>query len=117
MKDFYLLFYILVAIFFILNGFVKLFHFPFQKKIWREYGYQLWLMTVVGLLELFCALGLLLGLVFPIIAFIAAGVLSMLMIGAIYTHLVKAKQQPAKTIPALICLVLLIIIMSVSYYV
>ncbi|MDR6226772.1 DoxX family protein [Desmospora profundinema] len=49
--------FIMLAIFMMLGGLIKLFRVPFQVEHWQQYQYPMWSMTVVGLVELIIAAG------------------------------------------------------------
>lgn len=73
----YLLFLIFAA-----SGFAKLIALPFEVSAFERWGYALWFMYLVGALEVLGAIGLLVHRV----SVLASFCLSLLMLGAISTH-------------------------------
>ncbi|MED3873166.1 DoxX family protein, partial [Priestia megaterium] len=49
---------VILAIFILIGGFIKLFRIPFQVEHWRHYRYPLWFMSAIGLIELIGAIGM-----------------------------------------------------------
>lgn len=80
---------VVLGVFFLLTGALKLFGHPHMVKEFRRFQYPLWLMRLAGALELVAAPGLLLGTWLPWWTLPAALLLSAVMVGAAYTNFVK----------------------------
>ena len=94
---------ILLALIYIIAGVPKLGALDFMHHRFSEvWGYPVWFEYLIGAMEFIG--GIL--LIIPATAFWAASMLSVIMVGAIYTHL--ALGNPAFTPVPLICLALLI---------
>ena len=72
----------LLSIIFLFEGVTKLLAMDFQIQFFSHWGYPLWFMYVIGLLELLGAIGLW----FPKLTLYANIGLIGIMIGAFYTH-------------------------------
>jgi uncharacterized membrane protein YphA (DoxX/SURF4 family) len=98
---------IVLALIYIIAGVPKLGALDFIHRRFSEvWGYPLWFEYLIGALEFVG--GIL--LIIPSTAFWAASMLSVIMVGAIYTHL--ALGNPAFTPVPLICLALLVYVAS-----
>ncbi|MDQ0243181.1 hypothetical protein J2S09_000717 [Bacillus fengqiuensis] len=42
---------VILAVFILVGGFIKLFRVPFQVEHWQHYQYPLWFMSVIGLIS------------------------------------------------------------------
>ncbi|MDF2014241.1 DoxX family protein [Priestia megaterium] len=101
---------VILAIFILIGGFIKLFRIPFQVEHWRHYRYPLWFMSAIGLIELIGAIGMI-GGIWNQHLVLGSGILFIiLMIGAIHTHMFRAHQPIVTVIPATICLILSIVV-------
>lgn len=47
---------VILAVFILVGGFIKLLRIPFQVEHWQHYSYPLWFMSVIGLIELIGAI-------------------------------------------------------------
>nr|WP_238188495.1 DoxX family protein [Paenibacillus sp. L3-i20] len=99
-----------LALFIGLGGIIKIIRVPFQVEHWSHYSYPLWFLTVVGVLELLSAIGLVAGFWNRTFAIGASLVIIFLMLGAMYTHLFKANHSFDMLIPSLICLIFSVIV-------
>ena len=83
-----------------------------MKEEFEAYGFPTFVVKVIGLLEISVATSLIVGLWWPVTTKPAAGVLALLMLGAVLIHF-KVKDPVKKFLPALSLLVLsLFIILS-----
>ena len=97
---------VILAVFILVGGFIKLFRIPFQVEHWQHYQYPLWLMSVIGIVELIGAIGMIGGIWNPYLVFVSGVLFVILMIGAIHAHIFRAHQPIKMIIPATICLIL-----------
>ena len=75
------------------------------------YGLPAWSCYLVGFLKVASAIGLLAGLIYPALALPAAGIVAVLMLGALGMH-VKVGDPAKKSLPALSVLFLSLIIIA-----
>lgn len=73
---------------------------------WNEYGYPFWFMYVTAILEMIGLTGIWAGIWYTELLKYAAGLLVLLMFGAIHAHLFRAKHKPFMAINAIVMLVL-----------
>jgi uncharacterized membrane protein YphA (DoxX/SURF4 family) len=97
---------ILLAAMFVFVGGLKLLQPNEAKPIFVHYGYAAWFATFIGSCEVLGAMGLLI----PRLAGLAARGLSIIMAGAVYTHVSHQEYTHAIT-----PLVLLVMLMAVDY--
>jgi DoxX-like family len=97
---------VILAVFILIGGFIKLFRIPFQVEHWRQYQYPLWFMSVIGLIELIGAIGMIAGIWNQYLVLGSGILFIILMIGAIHAHIFRAHQNIITVIPATICLLL-----------
>ncbi|MEV5037031.1 DoxX family protein [Peribacillus frigoritolerans] len=101
---------VILAVFILVGGFIKLLRIPFQVEHRQHYQYPLWFMSVIGFIELIGAIGMIGGIWNRYLA-IGSGVLFVLiMIGALHAHIFRAHQSIVMIIPAMICLILSIMV-------
>lgn len=82
----------LLAIMFLLSGFMKLSGDPTQVKSFTDiYEYGVGFMYVVGVMEVLAALGLIIAYWKRNVLFLSSGVLIIIMIGAVMTHLIAGQ--------------------------
>ncbi|MFJ7941722.1 DoxX family protein [Peribacillus sp. NPDC096622] len=101
---------VILAVFILVGGFIKLLRIPFQVEHWQHYQYPLWFMSVIGFIELIGAIGMIGGIWNRYLA-VGSGVLFVLiMIGALHAHIFRAHQSIVMIVPAMICLILSIMV-------
>ncbi|MEB2494655.1 DoxX family protein [Peribacillus frigoritolerans] len=108
---------VILAVFILVGGFIKLLRIPFQVEHWQHYQYPLWFMSVIGFIELIGAIGMIGGIWNRYLA-VGSGVLFVLiMIGALHAHIFRAHQSIVMIIPAMICLILstIVIIKNLTF--
>jgi putative oxidoreductase len=100
----------LLAVGFLMSGGMKLSGSPDQIKAFTEgYGYAEWFMYIVGTVEVLMAVGLIIGFWMPRMAISAAGILAIIMAGAVATHL-KAGQGMGIAMMPLVLLILALVV-------
>ncbi|MBC6972427.1 DoxX family protein [Bacillus sp. Xin] len=97
---------VVLAIFILVGGFIKLFRIPFQIEHWQHYQYPLWFMSIIGFIEIVGAIGIIGGIWNPYLALGSNILLVVLMVGAIHAHIFRAHQSILMIIPATLCLIL-----------
>jgi uncharacterized membrane protein YphA (DoxX/SURF4 family) len=95
---------ILCASQFLFAGSFKFIYFEESTKQFADFGYAQWFLVLIGVLEV-CGAFLLL---VPRVAWIGAGLLAVIMVGAVVT-LLRAGKGVEAFIPAVVFLVLLLI--------
>lgn len=98
---------ILLAAMFLFTGSFKLLKPQEVKPMFVHYGYAAWFATVIGTCEVLGGFGLLL----PRVAALAAAGLSIIMVGAFFTHATHHELFPQAMGP----LVLLVLLITVGY--
>src|SRR6266700_2090992 len=83
---------ILLGIFFTPEGVIKWTHIGPSTARFTHFRYPQWFRYFTGLCELLIGIGLLVGLFVPLLATLAAWLLSGEMLVAIYSHLVRGKD-------------------------
>lgn len=97
---------VILAVFLLAGGVIKMVRVPFQVEHWQRYDYPLWFMSVTGALEIIGAIAMIAGLWNRHLAAGSAILFVFLMLGAIHAHLFRADQPIVMAIPASICLIL-----------
>jgi putative oxidoreductase len=97
---------ILLAAMFLLSGGFKLLKAEDARTAFVHYGYAPWFAIFIGVSEVLGAIGLLV----PRLASLAAAGLSIIMIGAVYTHLTHQEASHA-----VVPIVLLALLIGVGY--
>jgi putative oxidoreductase len=97
---------ILLAAMFLIAGGPKLLRPIETRAMFVQYGYAPWFATLIGVSEVLGAIGLLI----PRLAALAAAGLSIIMVGAFFTH-VTHHEAPHAVVP----LVLLALLIAVGY--
>lgn len=101
---------VILAVFILVGGFIKLLRIPFQVEHWQHYQYPLWFMSVIAFIELIVAIAMI-GGIWNIYLLVGSCVLCiLLMVGAIHAHMFRAHQSIVTITPAMICLTLSIIL-------
>jgi putative oxidoreductase len=80
----------------------------------RHFGYPQWFRIVTGSLEVLGGIGLLIGIWLPWLAALASAGLTLVMLGAVLTHL--RTRDPLKKIALPMVLGVLAIVVAVSYW-
>lgn len=111
----FIIFILSLGTLFVFSGIMKIFYFPYFVHQWEEFGYSKWSLFPIGFIELIGAFTLIAGTIAPSLAFLGAIPLSLIMLGAIFAHLVSARQHWKKALPAIVCLALLILVMLLTY--
>ncbi|WRU97775.1 DoxX family protein (plasmid) [Bacillus sp. JZ8] len=101
---------VILAVFILIGGVIKLFRIPFQVEHWQQYQYPLWFMSVIGLIELIGAIGMIVGIWNQYLVLGSGLLFIILMIGAIHAHTSRAHQNIVTVIPATICLLLSLVV-------
>lgn len=83
------------------------------KEEFAVYGLPDWFHTLIGVLKIGSAVGLLIGLYIPEVAFASAVLLSGLMVGALAMH-IKVKDPLSKSVPALLMLAMAATVVATS---
>jgi uncharacterized membrane protein YphA (DoxX/SURF4 family) len=100
----------LLAAAFLMAGWTKVSGSEMQRKAFAEsYHYPLGLMYFIGAMEVLGGLGLLVGYWAPILAVLAAAGLTIIMVGAVATHL-RLRDTASHMLPALVLLVLVLLV-------
>src|ERR1700738_4462576 len=94
----------LLALAFLSAGAMKLISHPIEVQAFQSFGYPLWFLYVTGLLEV---TGAILVLV-PRVAFVGAGLLTCVMVGAVFAHLTH--RQAAMMAPAAVLLIVALVV-------
>lgn len=101
---------VILAVFILSGGIIKLLRVPFQVEHWKHYRYPLWFMSVTGFLELMGGLTMIAGIWNRTLAIGSGLLFVILLLGAVHAHIFRAKQAIAMAAPATICLILSIIV-------
>ena len=80
----------------------------------RRFGYPQWFRVVTGTLEVLGGLGLLIGIWLPWLAALASAGLTLVMLGAVSTHL--RTREPLQKIALPVVMGLLAIVVAASYW-
>lgn len=93
---------VLLALFFFALGTAKIRAVPFMRERAAEVGFSTAAYRRIGVLEVAGAIGLLTGLMEPLIGGLAGTGLLLLLVGAVVTHL-REGDGPRKFAPAVVC--------------
>ena len=83
------------------------------KEEFLTYGLPVWFMVCIGTLKISLAILLIIGIWIPLVTQPAAGILAILMLGALFMHK-KVNDPLSKSLPALSIFFLLIVIMLLA---
>lgn len=100
----------ILACMFAISVAMKLLRTKSMVQHWNEYRYPMWFMNVIALLELAGIAGIVAAFWVPSVMPYAAGLLAVLMVGAIQAHLIRAKHRPAMAINALAMLTISVVL-------
>jgi hypothetical protein len=95
-----------LCVMFIISAVMKFARTKSMVRHWNEYRYPMWLMSVIAVLEIVGALGMIAANWIPGLLKAAALLLVLLMLGAIHAHLFRAKHKPVMALNALLMLVI-----------
>lgn len=105
----------LLAAAFLMFGFMKLSTNPMQAEAFTgTYGYGLNAMYVVGAIELLAGIGLIIGFWKPRIAFFSAGIIVIIMAGAMLTHVRSGQGMSTAALPLIFLILALIVVLRRS---
>ena len=105
----------LLASAFLMFGFMKLSANPMQVEAFTAtYGYGLKAMYVVGAIELLAGIGLIIGFWKPRIAFFSAGIIAIIMAGAMLTHVRSGQGMSIAALPLIFLILALIVVLGRS---
>ncbi|MGO4272261.1 DoxX family protein [Paenibacillus sp. TAF58] len=105
----------LLAAAFLMFGFMKLSATPVQVEAFTEtYGYGLNAMYVVGAFELLAGIGLIIGFWKPRIAFYSAGIIVVIMAGAMLTHVRSGQGMSTAALPLIFLILALVVVLNRS---
>ena len=91
----------MLALAFLLTGVTKVMGAKMQVENFEKWRYPQWFRVVTGLVEVVGAIGLIIGIWFPMVAVSAAILLVATMIGAVYTDLFRG-DRPKAVAPAIL---------------
>ena len=94
---------VLLALVYVMSGLMKFLNPDMATKL-ANHGYPDWFRVLIGVVELGGALALLV----PRTAFYAAGALGIVMVGAVFTHLLHGEAQEAVVPFVLLCVLTLV---------
>ncbi|MDM5225112.1 DoxX family protein [Cytobacillus sp. NJ13] len=79
-------------------------------KHWVEYRYPLWFMQLTAFLEILSVCGLIIGFWLPKFILLSGSLITILMLGALHAHFLRARHRPIMGLNALTMLILAIVI-------
>lgn len=79
---------------------------------WNDYGYPMWLMYVTATCELIGFIGVIASFWISAALKFSASIFIVIMIAALYAHIIRAKHKPITSLRAVIVLILCIIVVS-----
>lgn len=107
---------ILLGLFFTPEGVIKWTHIGPSTARFTHFHYPQWFRYVTGVVEVLVGIGLLVGLWFPGIATLAALVLIVEMVIAMYSHLVRGKDSfVPDAVPATVFLVMALVVLAIHW--
>lgn len=108
---------IVLGVFFTPEGVVKWTRIGPSTARFQHFRYPRWFKYFTGVWEVLVGVGLLVGLWFPFLAALAALLLCVEMLIAIYSHLVRGKDALSELLPAVVFLLLagFVLIVRVGY--
>ncbi|HZR42400.1 MAG TPA: DoxX family protein [Ktedonobacteraceae bacterium] len=107
---------ILLGLFFTPEGVIKWTHIGPSTARFTHFRYPQWFRYVTGVVEVLVGMGLLVGLWFSGIAALAAVVLVVEMLIAIYSHLVRGKDAfVPDVVPAAVFLLLALLVVAIRW--
>lgn len=107
---------IVLGLFFTPEGVIKWTHIGPSTARFTHFRYPQWFRSVTGVVEVLVGIGFLVGLWFPGIAALAAVVLVVEMLIAIYSHLVRGKDAfVPDAVPAAVFLVMALLVVAIRW--
>lgn len=107
---------ILLGLFFTPEGVIKWTHIGPSTARFIHFRYPRWFRYATGVVEVLVGIGLLVGLWLPAIAALAALLLIVEMLIAIYSHLVRGKDAfVPDAVPAAVFLVMALVVLSIRW--
>jgi putative oxidoreductase len=107
---------ILLGLFFTPEGVIKWTHIGPSTARFTHFRYPQWFRYVTGVCEFLAGIGLLVGLWFPWLAALAALLLVVEMLIAIYSHLVRGKDSfVPDAVPAAVVLVMALVVLALRW--
>jgi uncharacterized membrane protein YphA (DoxX/SURF4 family) len=93
---------VMLGVFFTPEGVVKWTHIGPSTARFVHFRYPRWFKYFTGVWEMLVGIGFLIGLWVPLLAALAAVLLSVEMLAAIYSHLVRGKDALSEILPAVV---------------
>ena len=106
---------ILLGVFFTPEGVIKWTHIGPSTARFIHFRYPRWFRYLTGVYELLIGIGMLVGLWVPLLATLAALLLSVEMLVAIYSHLLRGKDALSETLPAVVFFLLAAVVLIVHW--
>lgn len=106
---------IVLGVFFTPEGVIKWTTIGPSTARFVHFRYPRWFKYFTGVWELLIGIGLLAGIWFPSLATLAALMLILEMLIAIYSHLVRGKDALAEIFPAVVFLALALVVLAVHW--
>lgn len=107
---------IILGVFFTPEGVIKWTHVGPSTARFTHFRYPQWFRYVTGIVELMAGIGLLVGLWLPWLASLAALLLVVEMIVAIFSHLVRGKDPfVPDVVPAVVVLVMALVVLVLHW--
>ncbi|GLV58766.1 hypothetical protein KDH_55960 [Dictyobacter sp. S3.2.2.5] len=102
---------VILGLFFAPEGVIKWTHIGPSTARFEHFRYPHWFRYLTGVCEFLAGIGLLIGIWFPLLAVLAALLLCIIMLGALYSHRVRGKDPLSDLLPATVFLVLACIVL------
>jgi uncharacterized membrane protein YphA (DoxX/SURF4 family) len=106
---------ILLGIFFTPEGVIKWTRIGPSTARFEHFRYPRWFKYFTGVCELLIGIGFLAGLWLPLLATLASVLLSIEMIIAIYSHIVRGRDRLGEILPAVVFLILALAVLTIHW--
>jgi putative oxidoreductase len=106
---------ILLGIFFTPEGVIKWTRIGPSTARFEHFRYPRWFKYFTGGCELLIGIGFLAGLWLPLLATLASALLSIEMVIAIYSHIVRGKDRLGEILPAVVFLILAFVVLAIHW--
>ena len=106
---------ILLGIFFTPEGVIKWTRIGPSTARFEHFRYPRWFKYFTGVCELLIGIGFLAGLWLPVVATLASVLLSIEMVIAIYSHIVRGKDNLREILPAVVFLILALVVLAIHW--